>query len=637
MASPYEELIQNLLRGLGLGPKDLATQAGLADVPRPGPLDPSGIYPGRVEDIISSHRAESVTPEQWQAARKVQDATGAFLPVKMNYQKFMASAPRSTNVEDVRNQAPLEAWLKENFDLRTADNAPKPAIAEDNKPDLPVLRKGEGKPQFFTSTTQDIRPPAQGSPLSVFSPSIQLPPITFGKPEPQELATLRGTSTRPQTTQPGTATPPRPPGAIPASRQQTAATVVSTLRAAGASDNAIAGILQNIRSESNFDPANRHFDQPRFRGTEAENSHGLYQEGGTNWNRYDKWLKGRDWRDPQLQTQFLAENLKTNYPKVWESMQRGTKEQAAQVFVKDYLRPASQHLNRRFAEYGRGVPGIDTYTGGVQMAAQAAPAIPSGQPAAPAAPAPGPTLGNLPVTPALVEPSLAGLEWPTVSAQATPAAPTPPVQTAEAFPTLMPPASEPLPAPATPAPSLPPIPTAQVAAPSEMAVQAGIMDIPKPESAAVTAWLHGTDTTPPAATAPPAPLVEPPPPQTFNTALAPQPAAPPAPSLIPNPPPAPVMTAAAPAPTPTPAPSTPAGPTGGNFLSGFGKLLGGFATAMTPPKQPATPQVIPGQYELPTVSQPITPTFDMLFAQQQQQQPGFDKLLDPKGLFLGLA
>jgi hypothetical protein len=43
----------------------------------------------------------------------------------------------------------------------------------------------------------------------------------------------------------------------------------------------------------------RHADQPKF-GGEAHFAHGLYQEGGTEWNNYDKWMQanhpGENWQ-----------------------------------------------------------------------------------------------------------------------------------------------------------------------------------------------------------------------------------------------------------------------------------------------------------------------------------------------------
>jgi hypothetical protein len=158
---------------------------------------------------------------------------------------------------------------------------------------------------------------------------------------------------------------------VPAGRAETSykggavpGIVTEEWRKAGMSDAGIAGVLANIRSESNFNPNLRHPDQPKFSG-EAHFAHGLYQEGGTEWNNYEAWLNknhpGSDWRDPRLQSRFAAENLKKNYPGVWERMNKGTKEQAAAAYVDGYLKPAPQYRQQRIQEYLRGIPGLDSY------------------------------------------------------------------------------------------------------------------------------------------------------------------------------------------------------------------------------------------------------------------------------------
>jgi hypothetical protein len=156
-------------------------------------------------------------------------------------------------------------------------------------------------------------------------------------------------------------------GAVSKSAQETAAIVADEWRKAGMSEAGVAGVLANIRSESNFDPTLRHADQPRFSG-EAHYAHGLYQEGGDEWNNYQAWLnkhyQGADWRDPRLQSRFAAENLKKNYPNAWEGMNKGTKEQAAEIYVRKYLKPAQVYQNQRSAQYRRGVPGTEHYTKG---------------------------------------------------------------------------------------------------------------------------------------------------------------------------------------------------------------------------------------------------------------------------------
>ena len=167
--------------------------------------------------------------------------------------------------------------------------------------------------------------------------------------------------------------------------QNTAQAIIEELRAAGASDAAIRGILANVKDESQFNPALRHPDQPKW-GGEAHYAHGLYQEGGQEWNNYAAWLKENghtDWTDPRLQTRFLAQNLQKNYPDVWEGMNKGSPEQAAQAFVNGYLKPAKQYAEARTAAYGKGVPEMDTFVSG-------APAAPAAQTASMDIPALGP-------------------------------------------------------------------------------------------------------------------------------------------------------------------------------------------------------------------------------------------------------
>jgi hypothetical protein len=151
-------------------------------------------------------------------------------------------------------------------------------------------------------------------------------------------------------------------------------------RAQGASPHAIAGVMANIRVESNFDPTLRHFDQPgytRIHGyTEASNAHGLYQEGADEWNNYAAWLQsqhpGADWRDPTLQSQFAAWNLKNNYPGVWSAMNNAqSPAEAASHYVAGYLKPAPQYLYSRLASFRRnGVPDVEQWLGGQPAAAE---------------------------------------------------------------------------------------------------------------------------------------------------------------------------------------------------------------------------------------------------------------------------
>jgi hypothetical protein len=122
--------------------------------------------------------------------------------------------------------------------------------------------------------------------------------------------------------------------------------------------------MANIGEESAFNPTLRHADQPAF-GGEAHFAHGLYQEGGTEWNHFAAWIgknyPGADWRDPKLQSEFAAWNLKTNYPGVWNRMSHGNKEQAAAAYAAGYLKPAARYLSSRLGKFSHGVPGLDHY------------------------------------------------------------------------------------------------------------------------------------------------------------------------------------------------------------------------------------------------------------------------------------
>ena len=92
------------------------------------------------------------------------------------------------------------------------------------------------------------------------------------------------------------------------SRKKAAAIIADKFRKAGASEEGIAGMMANISDEFGFNAANRHFDQPRFRGTEAENAHGFWQMGGGEWNKYSAWIDknhpGANWADPSMQTDY---------------------------------------------------------------------------------------------------------------------------------------------------------------------------------------------------------------------------------------------------------------------------------------------------------------------------------------------
>jgi hypothetical protein len=143
--------------------------------------------------------------------------------------------------------------------------------------------------------------------------------------------------------------------------------MVSTLRANGASDSTIQGILANTQHESGFNPGlvGKGDQRGRFKG-DANDSHGLFQFGGDNWTMYNAWIAkdhpDADWRDPALQTEFLAHHLQVNQPGTWKRMQEASPEEAAQIFLHEYEKPAKKHADSRHEQYGRGVLSIDEYT-----------------------------------------------------------------------------------------------------------------------------------------------------------------------------------------------------------------------------------------------------------------------------------
>jgi hypothetical protein len=173
----------------------------------------------------------------------------------------------------------------------------------------------------------------------------------------------------------------------------------------GMSPIGTAGVLANIRDESNFNPTLRHPDQPNW-GGEAHYAHGLYQEGGEEYNNYSKWLQqnhpesGGDWNHPlaqsgKNQSDFAAWNLKTNYPKVWAAMNNATSPgQAAVIYAQGYLKPAAGPLQSRVQSYLRGVPTLDDYASG--NANYSPSAIQSAQGAVPSAAAPSPAAASPP-------------------------------------------------------------------------------------------------------------------------------------------------------------------------------------------------------------------------------------------------
>src|SRR6516162_3070334 len=149
-------------------------------------------------------------------------------------------------------------------------------------------------------------------------------------------------------------------------KQDVAKSVATELRSQGFSEPAISGILYNIGQESGFDPTLRHSDQPHF-GGEAHYAHGLFQEGGDEWNTMAAHLQDRNWQDPTEQARFVAGRLKGDignkqYAEVYRALQAAkTPEDAAKIFARGYLRPAAGPLASRISDISYGIPGIGFY------------------------------------------------------------------------------------------------------------------------------------------------------------------------------------------------------------------------------------------------------------------------------------
>jgi hypothetical protein len=159
---------------------------------------------------------------------------------------------------------------------------------------------------------------------------------------------------------------PKPSG-VTGNKREVAKIISDEWSRAGMSKEGIAGLMANVQDESQFNPNLRHPDQPKF-GGEAHFAHGLYQEGGTEWNHYAAWLQknysGSDWRDPRLQSRFAAENLKKNYAGTWRKMNEGSRFQAGAAYVNEYLKPAAQYRYGRMNKYMHGgVAPLESYTG----------------------------------------------------------------------------------------------------------------------------------------------------------------------------------------------------------------------------------------------------------------------------------
>lgn len=111
------------------------------------------------------------------------------------------------------------------------------------------------------------------------------------------------------------------------------------------------GIVRNLEDESGLNPGINEA-APMVPGSRG--GFGLAQWTGPRRNALENYAasRGMPVSDGNLQLDFLMEELQGPENNAFRSvMATGDEGAAAAAFAKDFLRPASQHLNRRVAEY----------------------------------------------------------------------------------------------------------------------------------------------------------------------------------------------------------------------------------------------------------------------------------------------
>lgn len=163
-----------------------------------------------------------------------------------------------------------------------------------------------------------------------------------------------GTAPAAPATGPGASAPQAYPGT---SLRHTAA---NTLAASGMKPNAIAGIMANIGKETDWQTSG-----PSSTGRAGEK--GLVQFSPTGEKPfYNRWRirNGNAPDTPQNQMRFLAERLQTDYSGTLAKMNSAsTPAEAAEIFAREYERPAAKHLNARVNEFRHGVPNVEQQLG----------------------------------------------------------------------------------------------------------------------------------------------------------------------------------------------------------------------------------------------------------------------------------
>jgi hypothetical protein len=271
------------------------------------------------------------------------------------------------------------------FAQRFADavpSAPPPSAASAQQENT-FFQPELATPSFSGGTVADLTPadippmPAQRASITAPAPAPQQTAMLSPAADPQMMMFARQEERPPEPPPPVSQAPeqapidvassapvPSPDVPLPRGDPRTVGGVQATMRnefaRAGYTPTAIGGTMPNARDESGFNwsDASRHIDQhnPKFAGTEAMYSHGLFQEGGEDWNKMQAWLDknypGYSRQDPALQSRFTAENLKESTPKAFEAMQNApTEGQAADAMLRGYLRPSAPNVASRSASY----------------------------------------------------------------------------------------------------------------------------------------------------------------------------------------------------------------------------------------------------------------------------------------------
>jgi hypothetical protein len=134
--------------------------------------------------------------------------------------------------------------------------------------------------------------------------------------------------------------------AVSGPRQANRAAVERGLQAEGFSQNAIRGIEMNIDDENgSWNPANTSGDSGNAIGLFQFNRHGSQPA-------FRRWVGNRNWKDPELQAQFVGQYMKSMYPAEFAAMNRARSPgQAAVIFLRTFERPSPGNMARRTREY----------------------------------------------------------------------------------------------------------------------------------------------------------------------------------------------------------------------------------------------------------------------------------------------